>query len=56
MGGNISGGNKHEAVKMLHLALDSGVNFYDTADSYGQGQSEILLGKTFKINPSIKII
>ncbi len=48
LGGNLSGGNKQAAVKMLHLALDSGVNFYDTADSYGQGQSEILLGKTFK--------
>lgn len=48
LGGNLSSGNKKEAVKMLHLALDSGVNFYDTADSYGQGQSEILLGKTFK--------
>lgn len=48
LGGNLSGGNKKEAVEMLHLALDSGVNFYDTADSYGQGQSEILLGKTFK--------
>lgn len=48
LGGNLKGGNKQEAVKMLHLALDSGINFYDTADSYGQGQSETLLGKTFK--------
>ncbi|AFZ44030.1 aldo/keto reductase [Halothece sp. PCC 7418] len=48
LGGNLSQGNRKEAVKMLHFALDSGVNFYDTADSYGQGQSEILLGKTLK--------
>ena len=48
LGGNLNGGNKQEAVKMLHLALDSGINFYDTADSYGQGQSEALLGKTFE--------
>lgn len=50
LGGNLTQGNQKEAVKMLHLALDSGVNFYDTADSYGQGQSERLLGKTFKNN------
>ncbi|MGD1922292.1 MAG: aldo/keto reductase [Pleurocapsa sp.] len=48
LGGNLSVGNKQEAVKMLNLAIDSGINFYDTADSYGQGQSETLLGKTFK--------
>lgn len=48
LGGNLSGGNKQEAIKLLHLALNSGINFYDTADSYGQGQSETLLGKTFK--------
>lgn len=48
LGGNFEGGNKSESIKMLNLALDSGVNFFDTADSYGQGQSETLLGKTFK--------
>ena len=29
----------------MHAALDAGVNLFDTADSYGQGQSETLLGK-----------
>lgn len=48
LGGNLRGGNKQESIKMLNLAFDSGVNFYDTADSYGQGQSETLLGQTFK--------
>lgn len=48
LGGNLTQSNQNEAVKMLHFALDAGVNFYDTADSYGQGQSERLLGKTFK--------
>jgi aryl-alcohol dehydrogenase-like predicted oxidoreductase len=28
--------------------LEQGINFYDTADSYGQGKSERLLGQTFK--------
>jgi aryl-alcohol dehydrogenase-like predicted oxidoreductase len=37
-----------EARRMVDLALESGVNFFDTADSYGAGQSEIILGKTLK--------
>ena len=37
-----------EIVKTLEQAFESGINFYDTADIYGQGESEKLLGKTFK--------
>jgi aryl-alcohol dehydrogenase-like predicted oxidoreductase len=40
--------NQKEIVKMLQEALDKGINFYDTADSYGQGESEKLIGSTFK--------
>ena len=32
-------------VDAVHAALDSGVNFFDTADTYGLGQSEKTLGK-----------
>jgi len=32
----------------LHAALDGGVNFFDTADVYGDGRSERLLGKLKK--------
>ena len=35
-----------EAIKLLHAALDSGINFFDTARQYGQ--SEEIMGKTFK--------
>jgi len=35
-----------EAVKLLHAALDSGINFFDTARLYGQ--SEEIMGKAFK--------
>ncbi len=31
--------------QMVHLALDKGVNFIDTADIYGRGASELLVGK-----------
>ena len=30
----------------IHAALDAGINFFDTADFYGLGHSEIILGKT----------
>ena len=30
---------------VVHQALDAGINFFDTADSYGEGGSEIFLGK-----------
>lgn len=34
-----------EAVRAVHTALDSGMNFIDTAAYYGRGMSEIMLGK-----------
>lgn len=36
-----------EAMKMLKRAYDLGITFYDTADLYGKGRSEKLIGKTF---------
>src|SRR5262245_2882173 len=34
-----------ESMASLHRALDRGVNFFDTADVYGDGRSERLLGR-----------
>lgn len=34
------------SVKAIHTALDAGINFFDTADFYGLGHSESLLGDT----------
>ena len=34
--------------KAIHTALDRGINFFDTADIYGLGHSEEILGKTLK--------
>jgi aryl-alcohol dehydrogenase-like predicted oxidoreductase len=34
-----------ESVKMIHAALDAGINFIDTADVYGTGESEEIVGK-----------
>ena len=54
------GGNQHgnsygstsdsESIKAIEIALDRGCNFFDTADVYGHGHSEALLGKALKCN------
>jgi len=42
------GTDEAEAKRMVDLSFDAGVNFFDTANSYAEGQSEILLGKALK--------
>jgi aryl-alcohol dehydrogenase-like predicted oxidoreductase len=39
--------NEEESINTLHKAIDLGVNFFDTADMYGSGANEQLLGKAF---------
>ncbi|HEY0732282.1 MAG TPA: aldo/keto reductase, partial [Chitinophagaceae bacterium] len=34
------------SIEAIYAALDAGINFFDTADIYGLGHSEDLLGKT----------
>jgi aryl-alcohol dehydrogenase-like predicted oxidoreductase len=36
-----------EAINLLHRAIDLGVTHFDTAEIYGQGRNEQLLGKAF---------
>ena len=36
-----------EAVSLLKKALDCGITFFDTADTYGAGRGELLLAKAF---------
>jgi aryl-alcohol dehydrogenase-like predicted oxidoreductase len=47
LGGNTFGTTVHgdEAVRVIHRALDLGINFIDTADSYSSSRSEELVGK-----------
>ena len=40
--------DEKESVAALHKALDLGINFFDTADVYGDGRSERLLGQLRK--------
>src|ERR1700684_3609680 len=40
-------GNKDhdESIRIIHRALDAGINFIDTADVYSRGESEQIVGK-----------
>lgn len=40
--------DEKESIKTLHKAIDLGVNLFDTADMYGSGANEKLLGKAFQ--------
>jgi aryl-alcohol dehydrogenase-like predicted oxidoreductase len=37
--------DEDEAVRAIHVALDAGIRFFDTADIYGTGHSERILGQ-----------
>ena len=62
IGGNAMVGNTpigwgiaddEESVAAIHKAMDCGINFFDTADFYGLGHSEILLGKQLGNNKEL---
>lgn len=44
-GGQWGGADEAESMATLHAALDSGITFFDTADVYGDGLSERLIGR-----------
>ena len=41
--------------KAIHAAIDAGIHFFDTADFYGLGHSEKILGEVLKENKSVII-
>jgi len=36
---------EEKAIEIIHNALDKGINLFDTADIYGNGNNEVILGK-----------
>jgi 1-deoxyxylulose-5-phosphate synthase len=39
-----------ESIEIMNRALDSGINFFDTANVYNRGESEKIVGKALKDN------
>src|SRR5919202_3364043 len=48
MFGAIGNPDHDDAVRIIHRALDAGINLVDTADVYSQGESEEIVGKAVK--------
>jgi aryl-alcohol dehydrogenase-like predicted oxidoreductase len=44
-----------EALDVLHAAVDAGVTFLDTADVYGDGRSERLIGRFLQESPKVTV-
>jgi aryl-alcohol dehydrogenase-like predicted oxidoreductase len=40
--------DEEDSIRTLHKAIELGINFFDTADIYGNGANERLLGKAFQ--------
>jgi aryl-alcohol dehydrogenase-like predicted oxidoreductase len=48
MSGVYGNANDEESIGVIHYALDKGINFLDSADMYGWGHNETLLGKALE--------
>ncbi|MEX2149947.1 MAG: aldo/keto reductase [Steroidobacteraceae bacterium] len=48
LGGGLYYRNDRESIRLLHRAIDSGINFFDVSDHHSLGRSEQLLGRAFK--------
>ena len=44
------------AIDLVHAAYDQGVNFFDNADVYANGQAEIVMGKAIKTLPRENLV
>jgi aryl-alcohol dehydrogenase-like predicted oxidoreductase len=45
MFGAVGNPDHDDAIRIVHRALDAGINFIDTADAYSHGESELIVGK-----------
>jgi aryl-alcohol dehydrogenase (NADP+) len=48
MFGGIANSDHDDCIRIIHKALDFGINFVDTADRYSKGESEEIVGKALK--------
>src|SRR5581483_7333277 len=45
-----------ESLAAMHAAVDAGVTFFDTADVYGDGRSERLVGELLRERPEQLVV
>jgi aryl-alcohol dehydrogenase-like predicted oxidoreductase len=50
-----TGSDDEESLASLDHAISLGCNFFDTAWAYGEGHSEVLLGRTLKRHPDMRL-
>src|ERR1700737_310253 len=48
MFGAMGNSDHDDSIRIIHRALDAGINFIDTADVYSSGESEEIVGKALK--------
>jgi aryl-alcohol dehydrogenase-like predicted oxidoreductase len=48
MFGAVGNPDHDDSIRIIHKALDAGINFIDTADAYSRGESEEIVGKALK--------
>src|SRR6266487_552328 len=48
MFGAVGNPDHEDCVRIIHAALDQGINFVDTADMYSAGESEEIVGMALK--------
>ncbi|MFZ6708593.1 aldo/keto reductase [Undibacterium sp. TC9W] len=48
MFGAVGNADHEDSIRIIHKALDAGINFIDTADFYSRGESEEIVGKALK--------
>ncbi len=55
IGGSWGAVDDDESLRALHMAIDAGTNFIDTADVYGDGRSERLIARLRRERPGERI-
>ena len=48
MFGAMGNPDHNDSIRVIHRALDAGINFIDTADAYSAGESEVIVGEALK--------
>ena len=48
--------DEETAIALIHAAYEQGINFFDNADMYANGQAEIVLGKAIKELPREELV